>query len=61
MYESHLVLGNIDHSEVVFAQYLQEYDENICDDDCEPAYIDGEVLCSTDSGNEEEDEGVPFL
>jgi hypothetical protein len=61
MYELHLVLGNIDHSEVVFAQYLQEYDEDICDDDCEPTYIDGEVMCSTDSGEEGEDEGVPVL
>ncbi|WP_227938625.1 prepilin-type N-terminal cleavage/methylation domain-containing protein [Alkalihalobacillus deserti] len=60
MYESYLVLENIDHSDVVFTQYLLDYGENICDD-CDLSYVDGKVICNVQSSDEDEDEGVPFF
>jgi prepilin-type N-terminal cleavage/methylation domain-containing protein len=59
MYETHLILANIDHSDVAFSQYLQEYGESICDD-CDLTYVDGVVQCSVDS-SDDEGESVPFL
>jgi hypothetical protein len=58
-----LVLEDIDHSDVVLSQYLQEYDEEICDS-CELVYVDEKVQCSENSNDEEENdesEDVPFL
>lgn len=66
-YEAYLVLEGIDHSDVVFVQYLQDYDEDICPVGGEISYVDGKVEYSVHSigegGHCDEDEGgsVPFL
>jgi hypothetical protein len=54
----------LEHSDVVFDQYLQGIDGNICPVGGEISYVDGKVKCSLhprdiDSGVEEEN--VPFL
>jgi prepilin-type N-terminal cleavage/methylation domain-containing protein len=64
-YERYLVLEDINHLDVVFAQYLQEYSDEMCDS-CELVYVDGGVQCSEISNDEDEEEndegeGVPFL
>lgn len=69
MYEMHLTLNSIEHSDVIFTQHLLEYGEGICPEDGVFSYVDGEVQCSVhsngDGGVEDEEEGgsgdVPFL
>lgn len=69
MYEMHLTLNSIEHSDVVFTQHLLEYGEGICPEDGVFSYVDGEVQCSVHSNDDEEIEdeeeggsgGVPFL
>lgn len=69
MYEMHLTLNSIEHSDVVFTQHLLEYGKDICPEDGVFSYVDGEVQCSVHSNGDEdiEDEeeggsgGVPFL
>ncbi|RFU67119.1 type II secretion system protein [Peribacillus saganii] len=73
MYNTYLLFENDSkHSEALFAQYLQEYGEEICPIDGEILYIDGKVQCSLHSGNgdngeddDDEDKGegesVPYL
>lgn len=64
-YEVYLTIEDIAHSNVVFAQYLQDYGEDICPVGGEIGYMDGEVRCSVHSIDEKEhddvDEDVPFL
>ncbi|WP_078429769.1 type II secretion system protein [Alkalihalobacterium alkalinitrilicum] len=62
-YETYLALEIIDHSNVVFTQFLESYDGKICGDECSFAYVDGKVVCSDGAGDDDgkEDEGVPFL
>lgn len=67
MYDIYLLLENVDHLDIVFEQYLQEYGKNVCPENGEITYIDGKVQCSihckkdTDKSNDNEGEGVPFL
>ena len=67
MYKTYLALECIEHSDLVFNQYLQGYENDVCPDDGEISYVEGEVKCSIHSiddagSNENEgDEGVPFL
>jgi len=67
MYETYLILEGTDHTDVVFAQYLQEYGENICPDHGDISYVDGKVQCSIhteedDNDSDDKDDGsVPFL
>lgn len=62
-----MILENKDHTEAMFAQYLQEYGKFICPDGGEIGYRDGNVQCSVhpkDDGSDNdsgEDGGVPFL
>ncbi|WP_247747104.1 prepilin-type N-terminal cleavage/methylation domain-containing protein [Alkalihalobacillus sp. BA299] len=63
-YVKHLTIESVDHSDVFFAQFLESYNYDLCDEDCNLTYIDGIVLCSDSSGDDgdtEKDEGVPFL
>jgi prepilin-type N-terminal cleavage/methylation domain-containing protein len=69
MYESFLDLEGIEHSNIIFAQYQQDYGEDIYPENGDISYVDGEVRCSLhqkdsdggddDSGEEEDD--VPYL
>jgi type II secretory pathway pseudopilin PulG len=67
MYETYLELEDIEHSEVVFAKYLEYYSEDICPEDGEISYFDGRVNCSLhprENGGGDRDsegEGVPFI
>jgi hypothetical protein len=67
VYEGYLALESIVHSEVVFEQYLQDYDGSLCPIDGEISYVDGEVWCSVHygdddgEGSEEQEVSVPFL
>lgn len=67
MYYTHLFMENIEHTEVVFTQYLQEYGEDLCPDGGVISYVVGKVLCSVhprgdnDEGDEVDDGSVPFL
>jgi prepilin-type N-terminal cleavage/methylation domain-containing protein len=67
MYEAYLILENIDHTYAIFAEYLQEYEKNICPDQGDINYINGKVRCSVHSkgdnveSDDEGNEGVPFL
>lgn len=58
MYEGYLELEGLEHSDVVFQQFLKEYGKEICPCRGEISYLDGKVRCSV----HDEDEGdVPFL
>ena len=69
-YETHLELESKTHSEVLFSQYLQEYQGAVCPAGGAMSYMDGEVECSVHSHNEveqdnqdedRESDSVPFL
>lgn len=64
MYEAHLKLENIEHTDLVFEQFLQEYCQNVCPEHGDITYVDGKIKCSVhtredDSKNDDGD--VPFL
>jgi hypothetical protein len=66
MYETHLTLETIEHSDTTFTQFLQKYGEKICPDHGDITYVDGKVECSVhyrDDGkeNDDDDGSVPFL
>lgn len=68
MYHVYLILENIDHSEGVFVQYMQECGEKNCPEGGVISYVDGKVQCSVHSrgddveSDEDDDNGsVPFL
>lgn len=68
MYYLYLLMEEIEHSEVIFVQFLQEYEEHICPDHGNISYVDGKVKCSVhirgaDAVSEEDDDdkSVPFL
>jgi prepilin-type N-terminal cleavage/methylation domain-containing protein len=67
MYETYLDLESMEHSDVVFNQYFQEYREEICPLDGDIRYVDGKVHCSVhseqheDENDDENGGSVPFL
>ena len=62
MYQTYLLM---EHTQVIFAQYLQEFGEKICPNEGEIGYFDEKVLCSVhprdDIGDDEEYGSVTFL
>ena len=63
MYEMHITIENIDHSDTLFSKTLDEFEGDLCPVDGIYTYEDGEVLCSVHSveDDEEDDGSVPFL
>ncbi|CQR46224.1 hypothetical protein BN1058_00477 [Paraliobacillus sp. PM-2] len=65
MYENHLTLEELEHSDQLFISYMNENDLNKSNDHGVYNYTDGEVHCNVHSDNElpEKDEGesVPIL
>lgn len=64
MYELYLETEELDHSETIFQQYLNDYESEICPSGGAISYKDGEIKCSIhdDVEREEEvEEVVPFL
>lgn len=60
-YERHLHLDGIEHSDVVFVQFLMGFGEKVCPLDGVIRYVDSEVHCSIHSEIADDDDGVPFL
>ncbi|MGM0777897.1 MAG: type IV pilin protein [Bacillota bacterium] len=65
-YERNLHLDGIEHSDVVFVQFLMGFGENVCPLDGVIRYVNGEAYCSihseiADDEEKEDEEGVPFL
>lgn len=65
IYETHLAMEKVEHSDLIFEQFLQVYGKNICSEHGEFNYVDGIVMCSVhasenDSKNND-DEDVLFL
>lgn len=59
-------MENIEHTEVLFLQYLHEYNVKICPDHGDIKYVDGKVQCSVhlrgnDFKSDDEQDDVPFL
>ena len=66
MYELHLCECEKEHSTIMFGQYIEEQDQEICPESGMVVYEGGKVRCSAhplDDGEDEvEDEGdVPYL
>ena len=55
-YEAHLALNGVGHSAGLFADFLHDNGDEVCLDDGEFQYVDGEVKCSihSDEDNDEE-------
>jgi hypothetical protein len=65
-YEQYMDFEQVDHSPVVFEEFLREIDGDVCPVDDELSFVDGHVKCSVHSdGDEDEDDvnddGVPYL
>ncbi|WP_100405639.1 type II secretion system protein [Bacillus solitudinis] len=61
-YKAYLTLENVEHSDLRFTRFLQNFEGDLCQRECEIAYIDGKVQCSTLPINDENnDNDVPFL
>lgn len=60
-YTTYIQLEGIPDSLVVFTEYVNNYDVEICPEHGVVIYKDGEILCSIHSGGENEDGDVPFL
>jgi prepilin-type N-terminal cleavage/methylation domain-containing protein len=66
-YHTHLVSEGVEHTGVLFAQYQQQYGEELCPVKGLISYVNGHVECSVhprnDEDNDKKDEGgdVPFL
>jgi hypothetical protein len=66
-YRDHLSLEDVEHSEMIFASYLKEFNSDVCPVGGTIIYTDGHIDYSVhdkeideeDSG--EEDGGVPYL
>jgi|SRR5690606_95432 len=68
-FETELHLKDMDYSDALFAKFLIEYGEEICPDDGNVYYVNGEVECSEHGGDTQnngdtggdEDGEVPYL
>ena len=61
-YEAYLVSEDLNHTEILFNQYIIENFNELCPDEGLISYIDGEVYCSIHKPIEEtDDEEIPFL
>ena len=59
MYGVYLELENIEHTDMVFEQFLQENGKEICPGHGVVTYVDGKVKCSVHT--KEDDGDIPFL
>ncbi|WP_051931688.1 prepilin-type N-terminal cleavage/methylation domain-containing protein [Clostridium sp. KNHs214] len=63
-YNLYLEKENIEHSDVVFEQFLQNQGKNICPEHGYMIYVDEKVQCSVHVGDDvkkENEDEVPFL
>jgi len=61
MYREYLIIKDSEHTDAMFAQYLQEYGEIICPDQGSIIYWNNKVQCTVHPRDNNEDESVPFL
>lgn len=61
MYEMHLEIEGIEHSDTVFEQFLMEYGKDICPGHGVITYVEGKVKCSVHTVEDDNDGEVPFL
>ncbi len=61
MYHAYLILKDIEHSEIIFTTFLNEYGGYICPNGGEIVYIDGKVRCKLHDEVVGDDESVPYL
>ena len=62
-YVFHLIEHEIDNSENVFKQFLNDYNHDFCSMCMDLAYVDNQVLCIKFDHNEDDDiiEYIPYL
>jgi prepilin-type N-terminal cleavage/methylation domain-containing protein len=66
-YRGHFALGEVEHSDVVFASFLSDFGSGVCPVGGVVRYSNGHIDCSVHSGGEHEEEGsgddggVPYL
>lgn len=60
VYDTYLTLKDIDHTDAVFVQYLQEFGQDICPEDGDIDYVNGKIQCSVHARGDD-DGSVPFL
>lgn len=62
MYEMYLETESIEHSDIVFEEFLKEYGKDICPENGVITYADGKVVCSVHSKEvSKDDDDVPYL
>lgn len=61
MYGMYLELESIEHSDVIFQQYLQEYGKDICPEHGEIDFVDDKVKCGVHTRDDEDGADIPFL
>jgi len=61
-YKTHLTISGLEHSDVIFMEYIRQYGEVDCPEHGEFVYVGGEIRCSVHSGGSgDEEDSVPFL
>lgn len=66
IYESYLILEDLEHTDAIFHQYKLEYGQDICPEHGELSYINGKIQCKIHNRgdateNYDDDGSVPFL
>lgn len=63
MYEMHLARENVEHTEIIFEQFVQAQGKDICPEHGVINYVDGKVKCSAHAEEIDEsgDDDVPYL
>ena len=60
-YQMHLYETKLDHSELVFNQFLLTQDKPICSIQCNLTYVNEEIQCDSQSSDSDDSESIPFL
>ncbi|PGT89055.1 type II secretion system protein [Bacillus sp. AFS040349] len=61
-YKTHLTISGLEHSDVIFMEYIRQYREVDCPEHGEFVYVGGEIRCSVhSSGSGDSGDSVPFL
>lgn len=63
MYEIYMGMGNTEHTDVGFEEFLQQNGKDICPEHGVITYMEGKVQCSVhvDEDDSDGDGDVPFL
>jgi len=63
LYYDHLLLNELEHSDVLFLEFIKQF-EDTCPVGGSYSFVDGEVVCDlhhSEDVDESDDGGVPFL